>query len=265
MGKYKRLFKELSRGIMLIISIGFSILPNFFDFSSIIQNANVLRGFGIILFIVVVLWYLIDLENKFLWSEPDISYLPYPEDKYTKDNYYKSAILEICNREELPITNCSATLKLANDISVDEKDHTFIIPLIPSLKKKSDKIKWDEELDMDKNCEITIPAHDSKHVNVASLLGTLRYHLREGDFEACWAIHTVKIRIDGCFNKKEMKPLEFNGYIYATNLKKESFSGNGKIKSREEINKEQIHNLRMIFKTGNWEEDNDIIGYLKIN
>jgi len=47
--------------------------------------------------------------------------------------------------------------------------------------------------------------------------------------------------------------------------KKESFSGNGKIKSREEINKEQIHNLRMIFKTGNWEEDNDIIGYLKIN
>jgi len=82
---------------------------------------------------------------------------------------------------------------------------------------------------MDKNVEITIPAHDSKHVNVASLLGTLRYHLRRRRF---WGMLGYSYRENKNWMvvsiRREWKPLEFNGYRYATNLKKESFSGNGK-------------------------------------
>lgn len=31
-------------------------------------------------------------------------------------------------------------------------------------------------------------------------------------------VHTLKIRIDGYFNERQMKPMFFEGYIYAANL-----------------------------------------------
>lgn len=210
---------------------------------------------------------IIKLYGNFLWSEPDIELISYPKNAYANDVFFKSAILEVYNREELPITNCFATLEFANDISVDENNHVSVIPLIPSFTKKADRIKWEEELDTDESCEITIPPDKSKHINVASLLGTLRYHLRDGDFEARWAVHTVKIRIDGYFNKKSMKPLSFDGYIYATNLEnaEEEFSRNGKVRSNEETIASQIRNLILIFREGDWKKDEEIKNKMNVS
>jgi hypothetical protein len=97
-------------------------------------------------------------------------------------------------------------------------------------------------------------------------LGRLLYHLREGGLETQWAVHTVKIRIDGYFNKKAMKPLYFDGYIYATNLEnaEEAFSKNGKIRSNEEMAVSQIKNLVLIFKEGYWMKDEEIKEHMKI-
>jgi hypothetical protein len=140
---------------------------------------------------------------------------------------------------------------------------------VPSVKP-SQRIKWEEELEMDKGCEITIMGGARKHLSVGSFKNMFFYHLQEGDVQNQKnfgiPIHIVKIRIDGYFNERQMKPLFFDGYIYATNLTPpdDFIAQKGKIKSKTEELGDRIQNLRMVFKSGNWVSDDEIMEYMGI-
>ena len=103
---------------------------------------------------------------------------------------------------------------------------------------------------MNKNCEITIMGKSSKHLSVASFTNMFKYLLQEGNVETHWEmgtpVHTIKIRIDGYFNEKQIKPLFFEGYIYAANLTTPDnfIAHKGKIKSKAEEIGDRIRNLK---------------------
>ncbi len=272
MGKTEKFLYPILQAFSIIgggILTAYSWVSTFFDLPPIIQDWRWGLGLGIILLVGGMGWKNIDLYRRYVWwSEPEILISPEPIDKYIDGNFYKSAQLKIFNKEELEITKCFATLKFTDDITISQEKVT-IIPLIPSLTKEADRIKWQEELDMNDNCEITIPPRESRYINLADMLGTLRYHLRKGDIEANWMIgsplHTVKIRIDGRFNERAMKPSCFEGYIYAANFMKasETYIKSGRIKKQHEIIADQISELKMIFREGNWRKDREVLWYLK--
>jgi hypothetical protein len=205
-------------------------------------------------------------KRKYEWVEPDVSVYPSNEmgvAKYKDGELYNIAQLEVFNNEDIEITNCYATLEYANDIFFNQESNS-VLPLIPSLTQDPDSIRWREN----KSIEITIPAHKSRHLDVADTLQTFHYNLCNGDLDTKLApLHTVKIRIDGHFDKKAMKFLEFDGYIYTTNLGKaeEAFVKNGRIKNKDEILLDNFRYLKMIFRKGGWKKDVDIDSYLKIN
>lgn len=226
-------------------------------------------GFGIALFFIGTLIFVYRLFGNFLWHEPDVILSSYEKNISTDESFYKSAILEVHNDEEIPITRCFATLEVADDVHINNANVPSTIPLIPSVKK-SQRIRWEEEHEMNENCEITIMGGASRHISVASFTNMFRYLLQGGDIETHWEmgtpVHTLKIRIDGYFNERQMKPLFFEGYIYAANLTPpdDFIARKGKFKSKAEETNDRIRNLRMIFKSGEWKNDNEIKKYMDV-
>lgn len=273
MGKIEKFLYPILQSVSIVggfVLTAYSWVSTFFDLPSIIKDWRWGLGLGIILFFGGTVWKVVGLYRRYVWwSEPELLISPEPIDRYIDGNFYKSAQLKIFNKEELEITKCFATIEIIDDIAVSQEKATKI-PLVPSLTQGADRIKWSEELDMNENCEISIPPQERRYINLADMLGTLRFHLRKGDVEANWMIgaplHTVKIRIDGHFNEKAMKPSFFNGYIYAANLIKasEAYINKGKVKKQHEVVADQIRELKMIFREGDWQKDKEVLRFLEM-
>lgn len=192
------------------------------------------------------------------------------EFEYKDNNMYHVARMKIFNNTGTEITKCYVTLQSADDVFTTEGEARKI-PLIPSLGNfhKPDRIKWNETKYINEKCETTIPSKDVKYIDLADTLGTFHYNLCEGDVEANWlsgsVLHTFKIRID-YFNRTIAKFTTFEGYIYAAHHldAKEIYVKNGKIKKDHEIIADQITYLKMIFKEGDWTQNEDIRKYIGI-
>ena len=210
---------------------------------------------------------------KGLPEEPEIIISPAENGalEYDKDrDMYQVARMKVYNNSSTEITKCFATLQLASDI-YNHLGRGAKMDLIPSLGNfhRPDRIRWYEDKYMNEKCEIEIPSKDARHLDVADTLGTFHYNLCERDVDANFVVpcplHTFKIRID-YFNGTTSKFVDFYGYIYAANHQdaREAFSKKGRIKKRHEIQKDQIHYLKMIFKEGDWTENEDVIEYMGI-
>ncbi len=145
----------------MIVGIALTVLPNFIDITAIIKDSKTTIGVGLSCFIIAVLWYLYDLQRKYLWTEPEIVVSAEVVDGYENNNFYKLAQLKIINSEELEIRNCYATLISAEDIYGKEMRSMSVIP---SLATKRDRIKWEDLQVSGANCETTIPPNDERRV-----------------------------------------------------------------------------------------------------
>lgn len=264
-------------GILIgFLVTGYSWATTVSDIPPIVSDSRLGVGFGLLITFLSMLVFVYKLYGNFLWSEPEINVIPAErgEDEYKDGEFYKIARLEIFNNEEMEITKCYAILECADDI-YSSNGKAIKLSLIPSLGNthKPDRIVWHEERYMSEECEITIPVKDSRHLDVADMLRTFHYNLCGGSVEANWMIgaplHTVRLRIDGQFNGRAMKPIFFEGYIYAANhmpadetyVKK---FGDDKIKKAWQKTADQITYLKMIFKKGDWTKDKEIKEYMNI-
>lgn len=252
-----------------VLFSGYSLATSVSDVPTIFTDYRYGVGLGIFMFFVGVLILIYRLYGNFLWYEPDVELFSDSKDFFPPEYFYKTAILEIKNNEELPITKCFATIELAEDIHIDDKNSPVIFPLIPFLKP-SQRIRWEESLEMDGNCEITIMGKSSKHISVGSFKNMFFYHLQEGDVENQGnfgiPVHVVKIRVDGYFNERQMKPLFFEGYVYAANLTPpdDFLYSQNRCKNKKEIVVDRIKNLKMIFESGDWMENKKVKKYMDV-
>ena len=261
-------------GGALLIAYGWA--STFHPLSGLIKDWRWGIGLGLVLFVFAASWILLDLHSRYVWwPRPYITFYPTNEECmgfFDKGEFYKVAQLEVFNHESIEITGCFATLISADDISFSPKEGTRKLQLIPFMDSdyKPDKLNWSETADVNDQHEITIPPQDARHIDVADTLKGFHYNLRKGEVKAGEIIpsrlHAFRIRIDGHVNGRAMKPCYFNGYIFSSLMinPKEAFIKNGRIKRKEEILRDQIEETKMIFRSGDWEKDRDIAGYLQM-
>jgi hypothetical protein len=270
MRRTKNLLKEVARVAMLIVGLAlsaYSWISTFSEAPSIITNWQIGLGIGLALFFVSTLWYIVELQRQYLWAKPDVELIHSSREAYQNGEFYLIAQLEIKNLEETEITDCYATLEATSDIFWHEGWKPM--PLIPSLSRKPERITWIENEYSNDFCEITIPLQDSRHVNLADTFGDFHYNLRSGSLSPNWmlgtTVHTLKVRVDGKFNGKSMKPLFFDGYLYYE-LKPYTFV------IRETKNGEFVRDIQgknvapyMIFEKGDWMKDRKIRKALEVD
>lgn len=138
-----------------------------------------------------------------------------------------TARLGITNTEKIAITDCYATLESAEHYSIYSKK------LLPAFSDVL--LKWEGDANSDKDCKATIPS-----MNKSPKYISLWCKDRFSGFTFCVpnkkadlsGLYPVVIRIDGKINEKNIKPVYFNGYLYADSI--------------------------LIFREGDWEKDEDI-------
>jgi len=194
--------------------------------------------------------------NK-LWTEPNIILETKVSDDYSDGIFYWNARLIVTNNEDVDLTDCYATLIYAADY-LEEQQREMQDPKI-----KKDRIRWSKSGYSNDNCEITIPLTDSREVNLVHTKRNFEYLLCGKTIPANTILGTrlyiVKIRLDGKYNGKAIKPQFFDGYIYydGTRLRHYKFDDtrNSVIIESGEGN---LLDPYMIFKEGDWTQDDRI-------
>jgi hypothetical protein len=263
---------KIRKGIMLfikpfavfggVIMMAYSYITPFIGIPPITQDWRLGLVFGLILFIIGMFCYVFDLYRQYVWwAKPEIEILYFKKDFFNHGDFGLIAQLEIKNKEEIEITDCYATLETASDI-YRNNDSWGEMPLIPSMSNGPDRILWVEKEYSNGLCEITIPPNDSRHIFLADTSGDFHYNLRLGSLSPYWMIgpvaHTVRIRIDGKFNGKSMKPLYFDGYM-CYELKLADYTAS------DTRNGEYIGEVKgttayphILFEKGSWMKNKDI-------
>ena len=215
-------FQELLRATMFIAGFAMSAILPFVDVPAIVKWIGI--PLGIASSFIIVLSYLITSERLWFWSQPDISISTNVMDKNSNGKFYKSIQLQVYNDEEHPISGCYATLEYAASIFLgyDLQNKTTplrIQELVPTQTQKADRIKWEDVLYSNEKCEIEIPSKYPRNLDVADTFDDFHFNLCENNLKANWMIgtrlHILKVRIDGRFAEKSMKPKLFTGYIYS--------------------------------------------------
>ncbi len=231
------------------------------DMPPIIKDSRWGIGFGIFLFFISALMFMYRFLGNFVWSEPEIELSPTPDEKQIGQTYVKNAVLICSNSEQLPITECYATLEYAATIYGSDR--------LPLELDKYDRLKWIGQKYANDRCEIEIPPHGDRRIDVGDCLNG--FHFSYCDNPGIVNAHgtglrVVKIRIDGKYNQKSMKPLFWSGYIYIEQ-KLDNFEyvmtttqkkPDGNIIKTEVPYSELLTNTTMIFKEGDWMKDNNI-------
>lgn len=232
MGKRKTILKELVRAIMLVSSIALSILPNFIDLSFLGKNSV---GIGIAVFILVVLWYLYDLQRKYLWVEPDIILTPSILNRTSPFNESMAfAILTVFNDEEAEITDCYATLEQAINLYGGD--------LTPIELGKKERLKWVEAKYSTNDCKIAIAPKNDKSIHVANNSFNFAFCMGSSVSDSgMQGLYIIKIRIDGKWHGKDIKPQFFDGHL----LMDRTMTDSGVI-------------TRAVFNSGDWTKNKEI-------
>ncbi len=222
MEKHRTKLKEIFRAVLLVGGFAMSAILAVTDVPSIVKGIGI--PLGLFLFFASVVSYLISSEMLWFWSQPDISISTNVADKYSDGKFYKSIQLQVRNNEEHPISDCYATLEYAAAIYIlhDQEDKTPPLrtrEIIPTQTQNVDRIKWEDVFLVNGKCEIEIPATYPRNLDLADSLHELHFNLCNNNLPVEWLIgaklHVLKIRIDGRFANKGMKPKLFDGYIYS--------------------------------------------------
>lgn len=191
------------------------------------------------------------------WSKPKIKLIAHKHLDYVRGN--STARLEIKNLEESEITGCYATLEQAHDIFFDGEWKGKL--LIPNSINKPSRVVWDETEESYGRCEIDIPLKNSCHINIMDMAGGIHYNLcGDKKIEPSYVFRTVvctfRIRIDGKFNGKGMKPQFFDGYV-RFGYKPFHFTSSD-IENEHDVIEGNRYVPYMIFGSGDWTKDEEI-------
>lgn len=194
------------------IIAGYSWATTISDIKPIINDWRIGIGIGILIFFLSTLFFILRLFGNFTWSEPEIVLTPKVYDDHSDGSFYQNARLNVYNNEQIEITDCFATLIDASDYIED--DHRTL----QDRRASNQRLRWSQSGFSNDKCELAIPPKDSRDINVV-------HTKRHFEYLACGKpissniilgtrLYLVKIRLDGKFNGKTMKPLLFNGYLY---------------------------------------------------
>ncbi len=219
---------------------GYSLATLFGNVPAIISDWRVTFAIGVMLAFLGVLAYLFKRELSFYWAEPEVRCSAIIEERQDASlRTIKFACLEIYNNEGSAITDCCSTLVTATNYYGGD------MTPIPHLK--DERLQWMNAAFSSDDCKITIPPQKGEKVNIARASGGF-------SFSGCktnrfgidlQGLYTVRIRVDGKFQGKDMKPLFFDGYMYVAN----------QIYSIDDAH--QIW-TNLIFEEGDWTKDKRI-------
>ena len=253
MGKYKSLLLEIGMAIILVLGIALSILSNF------VVELSPLIGYA--LTVIPLLWYLVREGSKLLWAEPNVVMVPITEDRDYRRGYFpRIARLEIYNDEEIEITDCYVTLEFAKTLYAT-RDMIFVDVV------KDERLRWKDKRFSNDRCEITIPPKKSLGIDILDSTDGIRFSLCTPTLRTANSfgerLFILKIRVDGKFNGKNIKPQYFEGYIFVEN-KPDVFEavettreqiGDGEVKETQRNIRERLVYTDMLFEKGNWMEN----------
>jgi len=233
------------------------VAPNFIDISSIIDSGTLTR-IGFLIGILVVLWYILESELISVWATPEVEINHHRQSNYVEGKWVTQ--LEISNLEEVEITNCYATLEKADNVYWSEDGWKSSL-LVPFLSNKPSRLIWDEQEESDEKCEITIPLKNSRYINVMDTSGGIHFNLcsnkkLEPNYTLGTKVCTFRIRIDGKFNNKGMRPLYFDGYVYHR-IKPFHFKSMD-LKNRDDVIEGNRYVPYVIFGKGDWTKDEEV-------
>lgn len=215
MGKIKRILFEIFGAIGMLLGFliaGYSWATTVSDIQPIIGDWRIGVGIGILIFFLSALFFILRLFGNFIWAEPEITLSPKVYDDYSDSSFYQNARLNVYNNEQIEITDCFATLIYATDYI--EYNHTAL----QDRKVSNQRLRWSQSGFSNEKCELAIQPKDSRDINLVHTKRNFEYLLCGKTIPSNFMLGTrlflVKIRIDGKFNGKAMKPLLFNGYLY---------------------------------------------------
>jgi len=215
MGKFKRILGEVSKAIGMLMGFliaAYSWATTVSDMKPIFGDWRIGVGFGISIFFISAYLFVYKLFGDYTWIEPEITLSPKVLPDYSDGSFYQNARLNIYNNEQIEITDCFATLvSVADYIEYNQK-------ALQDHKASNQRLRWSQAGFSNEKCEVTIPPKDSREVNLVHTKRNLEYLLCSKtvspNFMLGARLFLVKIRVDGKFNGKVMKPLIFDGYLY---------------------------------------------------
>lgn len=264
MRKSRRFFQQVGGAITAFLGValgGYSWATTISDLPPLIGSWQWGIGIGFFLVVAGLFVFTWRLIGDYLWTEPEIKLLPNVEEKQVGDRYLKNAVLVMNNSEELSVTECYATLEYSAILYGSD--------MVPVELDKKDRLKWLEQKYASEKCEMEIPPHGERRIDVGDSTNgfNFSYCNKVGlNYSHGTGVRIIKIRVDGKFNGKSMKPLFWNGYIYTEN-KIDNFEyvvttreqkPDGEVIETKKPGAELLHYTLMLFDEGDWKKDKRI-------
>ena len=194
--------------------MAYNWVSTLYELPALIKDWRWGLGLGLFLFIAGTTWVVIDLYRKYVWwAEPTIKLQPVVEDEVISNGSIRNICLRVINDEETEITYCYATV--VNVYSL------YGAEMLPIEILETGRLRWMKDQSVNPNCRSIIPPKSStSKIHVATYSGNLTLYLCKltKPSDGLQGVHIVKIRLDGKFNRRNIKPEYFDGYIYAINL-----------------------------------------------
>jgi len=235
----------------------YSTVSTFLDLPPIIHDWRYGFVLGLLLFMGGVGWIVFDLYRRYVWwSQPKAKLIPNTEHELKDFMITKHAYLYVFNEEDLPITDCYATIESGK--LVDGMRHIEFI--------EEDRLKW-AAIYATEGCKIEIPPKKQLRIDVADTLeqDRIRFSTCNSTQSSPTGIYShIRIRVDGNFNGKAIKPHLFDGYLYAEGKKwgpnvveiiTKVVDGKRIEDSKQAI---QLPYVDMVFERGDWIKDKRI-------
>ena len=258
----KRRIAEAIRIAMLIAGLAISSLSMVSTFGvsiPFIRDWRVGLVVGLAMFFISTLLYILELQGKYLWSEPEIILSPRRDSDYIYGRSVDVARLTVYNDEETEITNCYATLELATNLYGGDMTPVNIV--------KKDRLRWVEEKYTTDDCKISIAPKSEVQISVANNLNNFHFTFCKPSAplgQDITGIYIIRIRIDGKWRGNDIKPQFFDGYLYVNNYLGESgeltattTDEHGTVTKTVTPSHPEIY-TRMIFEKGDWMKDKRI-------
>lgn len=187
--------------------------------------------FAVLLLLLVVLFeHAYRKLRVYYWQKSRIALSARIETTPTPTGMVASATLLAHNQDEHEITDCTATLETATNLSGAR--------LIPVIKIRNNRLRWADDKAPNEDCQITIPAGASRAISVAHTLKNFQFTACKTSTSdsAVIGLYIMRIRVDGKLMGAAIEPQVFDGYLYV----EQAGTASG---------------LTMLFGQGDWKKD----------
>jgi hypothetical protein len=183
------------------------------------------------LLLLVILFELTYRKLKpYYWHKPRIVLSAQVETTTMVTGVVTSATLLARSRAEHDITDCTATLETATNLSGAR--------LIPVIKIRNNRLRWADDKPASDDCQITIPPGTTHRISVAHTLKNFQFTACKPSTSdsAVLGLYIVRIRVDGKLMGADIEPQVFDGYLYVQQAANDG-------------------SLTMLFGQGDWKKD----------